>query len=131
MANVPSELKYTKDHEWVLQTGADVVRVGITEFAQRQLGDVVFVELPDKGRVLEAGDPFGTIESVKAVSEVYAPLSGEVAGRNDELDASAELVNDEPYGEGWLIDIKIGDRRQLDGLLSAAAYEELIREEAE
>ncbi|MFH8283505.1 glycine cleavage system protein GcvH [Streptomyces antibioticus] len=128
MANVPTELKYTKDHEWVQQTGADVVRVGITEFAQRQLGDVVFVELPDKGRVLEAGDPFASIESVKAVSEVYAPLSGTVSACNDELDANAELVNDEPYGEGWLIDIKIGDKRRLDGLLTAAEYEELVRE---
>ncbi|MCX4743869.1 glycine cleavage system protein GcvH [Streptomyces antibioticus] len=128
MANVPTELKYTKDHEWVQQTGADVVRVGITEFAQRQLGDVVFVELPDKGRVLEAGDPFASIESVKAVSEVYAPLSGTVSACNDELDANAELVNDEPYGEGWLIDIKIDDKRRLDGLLTAAEYEELVRE---
>ncbi|MEU4047383.1 glycine cleavage system protein GcvH [Streptomyces antibioticus] len=128
MANVPTELRYTKDHEWVQQTGADVVRVGITEFAQRQLGDVVFVELPDKGRVLEAGDPFASIESVKAVSEVYAPLSGTVSACNDELDANAELVNDEPYGEGWLIDIKIGDKRRLDGLLTAAEYEELVRE---
>ncbi|SMF74057.1 glycine cleavage system protein GcvH [Streptomyces sp. Amel2xC10] len=131
MANVPTELKYTKDHEWVQQTGADVVRVGITEFAQRQLGDVVFVELPDKGRVLEAGDPFGSIESVKAVSEVYAPLSGRVSARNEELDENAELVNDEPYGDGWLIEITIGDKSRLDGLLTAAAYEELVREEAE
>ncbi|MFE8012273.1 glycine cleavage system protein GcvH [Streptomyces antibioticus] len=131
MANVPTELKYTKDHEWVLPTGADVVRVGITEFAQRQLGDVVFVELPDKGRVLEAGDPFGSIESVKAVSEVYAPLSGTVTALNDELDGNSELVNDDPYGDGWLIEIKIGDKGRLKGLLTAAAYEELIREEAE
>lgn len=128
MANYPSDLKYTKDHEWVRVNGNTAV-VGITDHAQRQLGDVVYVELPKVGNTLEASDAFGSIESVKAVSEAFAPLSGKVTKVNEELMESPELINEEPYGDGWLIELELSNSKQLDGLLSASQYEEYLKEE--
>jgi glycine cleavage system H protein len=121
---VPADLRYTKDHEWVRVDG-DRATVGITEYAAGALGDVVFVELPDVGRTLEQFATFGVVESVKAVSDLYAPLSGEVSEVNGALAGKPELVNAEPFGEGWMIRIQIGDPGQLDGLLDADAYERL------
>jgi glycine cleavage system H protein len=129
MANVPSDLKYTKDHEWVRSVTNDRVRIGITEFAQRQLGDIVFVELPGVGTRVELGDPFGTVESVKAVSEIYAPVPGTIAAVNDELNDSPELVNEDPYGEGWMIEITVTKAAEMGELLTAAEYEAYIAEE--
>ncbi|MGW4675041.1 glycine cleavage system protein GcvH [Streptomyces sp. NPDC004324] len=131
MSNVPNELKYTKDHEWVRVTREGVVRVGITHHAQKELGDIVFAELPALGTAVSAGDPFGTLESVKAVTEVYAPVSGEVTALNGELDDTPETVNEDPYGDGWLIEITFTDRSELDRLLSDDKYESYIREGAE
>ncbi|MEU6064500.1 MULTISPECIES: glycine cleavage system protein GcvH [Streptomyces] len=128
MAYVPTELKYTKEHEWVLPTGDGLVRIGITEYAQKQLGDIVFVELPAENCAITAGEPFGTIESVKSVSEVYAPVSGQVTALNEELNDSPENVNLDPYGDGWLIELKITDKSELSGLLSSKGYEDYIRE---
>ncbi|KFA93775.1 glycine cleavage system protein GcvH [Archangium violaceum] len=128
MANYPSDLKYTKDHEWVRVNGNTAV-VGITDHAQMQLGDVVYVELPKVGDTFEASDPFGSIESVKAVSEAFAPLSGKVTKVNEEMDSSPELVNEEPYGDGWLIELELSNSKELDGLLSASQYEEYLKEE--
>ncbi|MCX4580058.1 glycine cleavage system protein GcvH [Streptomyces sp. NBC_01571] len=131
MSNVPNELKYTRDHEWVRVTGEGVVRVGITDHAQKELGDIVFAELPTLGNGFSAGEPFGTLESVKAVTEVYAPVSGEVTALNDELGDSPERVNEEPYGDGWLIEIKFTDKSELDRLLSDDGYESYISEGSE
>jgi glycine cleavage system H protein len=121
---VPAELRYTKDHEWVRIEG-DRATVGITDFAAHELGDVVFVELPDVGRVLDQFSTFGVVESVKAVSDLYAPLSGEVSEVNGALAGNPELVNADPFGEGWMIRVQIADPAQLDGLLDAEAYERL------
>ncbi len=121
----PTDLKYTKEHEWVRIEGSVGV-VGITDYAQGELGDVVFVELPAKGRTVKSGDTFGTIEAVKAVSDLYAPVSGEVLEVNAALAANSELVNKEPYGGGWMLKIKIADAGELSGLLDAAAYRALI-----
>ena len=129
MANTPEDLSYTKDHEWIRVQG-DVAIVGITDHAQRQLGDVVYVELPKAGDKFEAGEPFGSVESVKAVSEVYMPLSGSVVEVNDSLNDSPEKVNTDPYGDGWMIGIKMDNPSQVDGLLSAIEYEDYIKEEA-
>lgn len=119
--NTPNELKYTKSHEWVKLEG-DVATIGISDHAQSELGDVVFVELPEAGRALKSGETFGSVESVKTVSDVYAPVSGEVVESNGGLGAQSELVNSDPYGEGWLIKIKVEDASAVDGLLSAEAY---------
>ena len=121
---VPAELRYTKDHEWVRVEG-DQATVGITDFAAHELGDVVFVELPDVGRTLDQFATFGVVESVKAVSDLYAPLSGEVSEINGDLAGNPELVNAEPFGQGWMIRINIADPGQLEGLLDAEAYERL------
>jgi glycine cleavage system H protein len=121
---VPAELRYTKDHEWVRVEG-DLATVGITDFAAHELGDVVFVELPDVGRKLEQFATFGVVESVKAVSDLYAPLTGEVSEVNGALAGNPELVNAEPFGEGWMIRVQIADPGQLEGLLDAEAYERL------
>ncbi|WP_393100734.1 glycine cleavage system protein GcvH [Streptomyces sp. LN325] len=131
MSNVPNELKYTRDHEWVRVARDGVVRVGITDHAQKELGDIVFAELPAKGTRFSAGDPFGTLESVKAVTEVYAPVSGEVTALNDELNDSPERVNEDPYGDGWLIEIKLTDKSELDSLLSDDGYESYISQGGE
>jgi len=125
MANVPADLRYTKEHEWAKLEG-DKARVGITAFAQEQLGDVVFVELPKVGAKVSAMKTFGVVESVKAVSDLFAPLSGEVVETNAELVKKPETVNSDPYGNGWMIVIKLGNPKEMDGLMSAADYEKLV-----
>ena len=125
MANIPEDLRYSKDHEWVRVDG-DEATVGITAYAADQLGDIVFVELPEVGRSLEQFATFGVVESVKAVSDLFAPLSGEVTTTNDALSASPELVNSDPYGGGWMVRLEVGDAGQLDELLDAPAYDALI-----
>ncbi len=122
---VPTDLRYTKDHEWVRVTG-DEATVGITEYAASQLGDIVFVELPDAGRKLDQHATFGVVESVKAVSDLFAPVSGEVLATNDALTGAPELVNGEPYGDGWMIRIRLADPGETEGLLDASAYDALI-----
>lgn len=123
--NVPENLKYTKDHEWAKIEG-DVATIGITDYAQGELGDVVFVELPEVGSALNAGDTFGTIEAVKAVADLYAPLSGEVVEINPELESTPEKVNQDPYGDGWMIKIKLSNPGEVDALMDAEKYKELI-----
>ena len=124
---VPTDLRYTKDHEWVRVDGDEAV-VGITDYAANQLGDIVFVELPDAGRTLSQHATFGVVESVKAVSDLFSPVSGEVTSGNDALAAAPELVNSDPFGEGWMIRVKLGNPTEVDGLLDAAAYDALIAE---
>jgi glycine cleavage system H protein len=124
---VPGDLRYTKDHEWVRVDGDEAV-VGITKFAADQLGDIVFVELPAAGRSLDQHATFGVVESVKAVSDLFAPLGGEVTGTNDALAGAPELVNSDPFGGGWMIRVRIADAAQLETLLDAAAYERLVSE---
>ena len=121
----PENLKYTKDHEWVRIEGETAV-VGITDYAQGELGDVVFVELPQKGKQLKQGESFGTIEAVKAVSDLYAPFSGEVLGINPDVDKSPELINKQPYDGGWMIKISISKKSEADQLLTAKMYRGLI-----
>ena len=123
--NVPAELEYTKEHEWIRVEGEEAY-VGITDYAQSQLGDIVFVEVETEGDNLEAGDTFGSIEAVKTVSDLYMPVSGEVLEFNSELEDQPDLVNKDPYGKGWIIKVKIEDEAQLDGLLSADAYKASI-----
>jgi glycine cleavage system H protein len=125
----PQDHRYTKDHEWI-EVAGDRGRVGITDWAQKQLGDVVFVELPEVGRTLKAGEQFGTVESVKAVSELYAPVAGEVVEVNAALAAKPEAINKDPYGEAWMIVLRIADPASLAGLLDASAYEALVASEA-
>jgi glycine cleavage system H protein len=125
MANVPAELRYTKEHEWAKLEG-DKARVGITAFAQEQLGDVVFVELPKVGTKVTAMKAFGVVESVKAVSDLFAPLTGEVVEINAELPRKPEMVNADPYGKGWMIVIKLANAKDWDGLISAPDYEKLV-----
>jgi glycine cleavage system H protein len=121
---VPTDLRYTKDHEWVRVEG-DAATIGITAYAADQLGDIVFVELPDAGRALEQFAPFGVVESVKAVSDLYAPVTGEVTEANPELGPNPELVNSDPYGAGWIALVEPADGAAADALLDAAAYREL------
>ena len=123
--NVPAELKYTKQHEWIRVEGEEAV-VGITDYAQSQLGDIVFVECETVGDALEAGETFGTVEAVKTVSDLYLPVAGEVLEFNEELEGEPELVNKDPYGKGWIVKIKISDETELDGLLNADAYKAII-----
>jgi glycine cleavage system H protein len=125
MANVPADLRYTKEHEWAKLDG-DKARIGITAFAQEQLGDVVFVELPKVGAKVSAMKTFGVVESVKAVSDLFAPLSGEVVEINADLPKKPELVNTDSYGKGWMIVIKLADHKEWDALMTAADYEKLI-----
>ena len=122
---VPGDLRYTKDHEWVRVEGDEAV-VGITQYAADQLGDIVFVELPDLGRSLTQHSTFGVVESVKAVSDLFAPVSGEVTEANGELGANPELVNSDPYGAGWMIRVTLADPAQVDALLDPDAYDALI-----
>ena len=124
----PPELKYTKEHEWVRVDG-DTGTIGITDYAQDQLGDIVFVELPAVGAAINARQKLGEIESVKAVSELFAPVSGEVTEANDGLVDSPEAVNDDPYGDGWMVKMRLSDAAELEGLLSAAEYEAFIEAE--
>jgi len=121
---IPDDLRYTAEHEWVRANG-DVVRVGITDHAQEALGDIVFVTLPEAGTEIEAGQSLGEVESTKSVSDIYAPISGEVVARNDVLDARPELVNADPYGDGWMIEVRPTDPAHVDALLDAAAYAKL------
>ncbi len=125
----PTDLRYTNDHEWVRKASDGALTVGITAFAAKQLGEVVFVELPPLAMRLDSGEAFGTIESVKAVSELYAPVGGEIAGVNEELSSSPELVNDDPYGDGWLVKLKPSDAKELDALKTAVQYEEFLAED--
>ena len=122
--NVPEDLRYSSDHEWVKAVG-DLVRVGITDYAQDALGDVVYVQLPEAGAVVAAGDAFGEVESTKSVSEIYAPVAGTVVEVNTALDDAPETVNSAPYGDGWIVVIQVSDTGALDGLLDAAAYSAL------
>jgi glycine cleavage system H protein len=127
MIDIPEELRYSKDHEWISYDEVDgIATVGITEYAQSELGDVVFVELPGEGAPVEAHAPCGTIEAVKAVAELFAPVSGEVAAVNPTLEDHPETVNADPYGEGWMIRIKVTDPAELDDLMDAAGYLEHI-----
>jgi glycine cleavage system H protein len=125
----PEELKYTEEHEWVM-VEEDLAVIGITDFAQDALGDVVFVELPEAGATLEAGKAFGVVESVKAVSDIYAPISGTVEEVNDELVDAPEILNTSPYEDGWMIKIKMDNTSDVDGLMDAEAYQALIAEES-
>jgi glycine cleavage system H protein len=123
--NIPAELKYTKEHEWIKVDG-DVATVGITDFAQGELGDIVYVEIETEGETLDAEEVFGTVEAVKTVSDLFMPLGGEVLEFNEGLEADPEIVNKDPYGDGWMIKIKLSDASEVDNLLSADAYKELI-----
>ena len=129
MANTPEDLAYTKDHEWI-RAKADLATVGITDYAQKQLGDVVYVELPKVGDRFESTEPFGSVESVKAVSEIYMPVTGSVVEVNETLNDSPELINEDPYGDGWLIVVRMENSAQADGLLTSAEYEDYIKAEA-
>jgi glycine cleavage system H protein len=124
---VPEDLRYTAEHEWIKVTDG-TLRIGITDHAQEALGDIVFVTLPSVGTQVEAGQPLGEVESTKSVSEIFAPVTGEVTGRNETLDARPELVNADPYADGWMIEIRPSDPAAVDALLDAAAYRELIAE---
>ena len=128
MAQIPEELVYSKDHEWVRVQG-DAAFVGITDHAQRQLGDVVYIELPSIGDKFAAHEPFGSVESVKAVSEVYTPVGGQIVEVNDSLRDAPEAVNEDPYGDGWLVKVMMDNPGVADGLLNAAEYEDYIAAE--
>ena len=123
--NLPSELKYTKEHEWVRIEG-DTAYIGITDFAQRELGDIVYVDIDTVGKDVAKDEVFGTVEAVKTVSDLFSPLSGTVQEFNDKLENSPELVNSDPYGEGWIIKMSISDKSQVDALLTAEGYREVI-----
>jgi glycine cleavage system H protein len=125
--NFPSNLRYTKDHEWVLLEG-NTATIGITEFAQRELGDIVFVDINTVGKTLNAEEVFGTVEAVKTVSDLFLPVAGTINEINPELDASPELVNQEPYGQGWMIKMTVSNPADVEGLLDAAAYQSLVGE---
>jgi glycine cleavage system H protein len=125
--STPEELRYTEEHEWISTRDTALVRVGITEYAQDQLGDVVFVDLPEVGKQVGTGDVFGEVESTKSVSELFAPLDGEIVAVNDAVTESPELINSDPYGEGWLIEIRLDDPTALESLLEAEAYQALIQ----
>lgn len=122
----PEDLRYTSDHEWLRDQGEGVVRVGITSYAQDALGDVVYASLPAIGDELTVGDACGEVESTKSVSDIYAPLAGEVIAINDALDATPELINSDPYGEGWMMEIKLANAADLEGLLDVGAYREQV-----
>lgn len=129
MSNIPSELYYTNSHEWIRSEGDSVFTVGITEHAQELLGDMVFLDLPDAGDAVATGDDCAVAESVKAASDIYAPITGEIVEINEELEASPELVNSDPYGDGWLFKIKAEDAEEYLGLLDAEGYAESIEDE--
>jgi glycine cleavage system H protein len=122
--NIPAELRYSSDHEWVRVDG-DVVTIGITDYAQDALGDVVFVELPETGLAVSTGDSFSEVESTKSVSDIYAPVTGAVSAVNDALESQPELLNSDPYGEGWICRISLSDPSELDALMDADAYRKL------
>lgn len=126
--NTPKELRYSEEHEWVKVEG-DRIRIGITDFAQSELGDIVFVELPEVGDTIEANQPFGSVESVKTVSELYAPISGTIVEINEELDDSPEFVNESPYEKAWMIVIEPSEPSQVEGLMTAEQYEEMVNQD--
>ena len=131
MSEIPPDLSYTAEHEWVQRVGDDTVRVGITDFAQSSLGDVVFVQLPDVGTDVTAGESFGEVESTKSVSDLYSPVTAKVVAVNGDLEGSPQLVNSDPYGEGWLVELQAGADAlagEVDGLLDADAYQALVTE---
>ena len=132
MSDIPSELNYTAEHEWVRRSGGDTARIGITDFAQSALGDVVFVQLPEVGTEVAAGESFGEVESTKSVSDLYAPVSGKVSAVNSDLEGSPDLVNSDPYGAGWLLDVRVSDVAELESaiatLLDADAYRATLTE---
>jgi glycine cleavage system H protein len=131
VSEIPPDLSYTAEHKWVQRVGDDTVRVGITDFAQSSLGDVVFVQLPDVGTDVTAGESFGEVESTKSVSDLYSPVTAKVVAVNGELEGSPQLVNSDPYGEGWLIELQAGADAlagEVDGLLDADAYQALVTE---
>ena len=131
MSEIPAELYYTTEHEWVQRTGDDTVRVGITDYAQSALGDVVFVQLPDAGTDITAGESFGEVESTKSVSDLYAPVSAKVVAVNGDLEGNPQLVNSDPYGEGWLVDLRLDGgtvEDALEGLLDADGYRATVTE---
>ena len=123
--NIPNELKYTKDHEWIKVTGREAL-IGITDFAQKELGDIVYVEIETEGEALDPGDVFGTVEAVKTVSDLFMPISGKVVEINSNLESTPEIVNTDPYGEGWMIKIEISDTSEVDNLLGPDEYKDLI-----
>ncbi len=124
--NIPKDLKYTPEHEWVRDNGDGTVTIGITDFAQGELGDIVFVELEPEGEEFDKDDVFGTVEAVKTVSELFAPVSGEIAEINEELEDDPELVNNDPYGDGWMVKFTVSDKSELESLLTADKYEEIV-----
>jgi glycine cleavage system H protein len=126
--NTPKDLRYSEEHEWVKVEG-EQVRIGITDFAQHELGDIVFVELPEVGDVVTANEPFGSVESVKTVSELYAPISGKVVAINEDLSDSPEFVNESPYEKAWMILVEPSDSGEMDSLMSAEQYEEMVKED--
>ena len=126
---IPEELRYTEEHEWIATHGENTVRVGITDYAQEQLGDVVFVQLPEVGHTVAAGDTFGEVESTKSVSDLYSPVDGEVVAINDTLVQTPDSVNNDPYGEGWMVEIRLSDPEALEGLLDADGYKALVEKE--
>ncbi|MDQ0031969.1 glycine cleavage system protein GcvH [Arthrobacter bambusae] len=127
MSNIPADLSYTAEHEWVSAPNADgVVRVGITDFAQDALGDVVYAQLPEPGTTVKGNDVVGEVESTKSVSDIYAPVSGEVVSRNEALDTDSALINSDPYGDGWLFEVKLSEADAIETLLSASEYEQQV-----
>ncbi len=130
MSNIPEDLRYTESHEWVAQQEDGTLRVGITDYAQQQLGDLVYVELPEVGQSFVSGAECAVVESVKSASDLYMPVSGEIAAVNEELADSPELINQDPYGQGWIYEIQPSDPAELDGLLDAEGYREIIENEA-
>lgn len=124
--NIPANLRYTKDHEWVLLEGTTAT-IGITDFAQRELGDIVYVDVPNVGKTLAAEEVFGTVEAVKTVSDLFLPVAGTISELNSELDGQPELVNSDPYGEGWMIKLTVSNPADVDGLMDAEAYGKLIQ----
>ena len=123
--NIPADLKYTKDHEW-LKIDGDTVTVGITDFAQNELGDIVYVEIETEGETLDKEEVFGSVEAVKTVSDLFMPISGEIVEFNEEIEGTPEAVNEDPYGKGWMVKIKISDMSEIESLLSADEYKDLI-----
>lgn len=124
--SIPADLKYTREHEWIKDNGDGTVIIGITDFAQGELGDIVFVELDPEGTEISKDDTFGTVEAVKTVSDLYAPVDGEIIEINEALEDEPESVNDDPYGDGWMVKVKLDDESQLEDLLTSEQYEEVI-----
>ena len=125
---IPEDLRYSSDHEWLRTTGETTIQLGITDYAQDSLGDIVFVQMPEPGTTVAPGDAIGEVESTKSVSDIFAPVTGTVLRRNDALDAQPELINSDPYGDGWMIEIELADPGELEDLLDAAGYAEVAGE---